>query len=392
MRILALTALFLIHFGSAQFAAAAGPPLCSTIFSGAPWGTLRPDFKHNTGYTKEIPQSTAIKNQCNLGTCHMHSWLASIEKSYAQRTGDVITLSNHYESAQQLLNRSLAQLKFKDLKVKIELGASPLISRDSILEYGVIPEGVWSPKTEFYKNPTAQKIQEYLENIVARSKWLAEKATTPAERIHHLETGAQQIKDLLNDVIGDLPTQFEYQGRSWTPQEFAKTYFSFFEGPQTMMLVQRIRNKPTSESIEGIDTKINTDIDTVETKTASLIDQGSMVYLSYEHHAEYVDKSSGIMSIRAFYTPSYAKPLNREARDAFKKNDGGHAVQIIGYERNPETGQIIKWKIKNSWGTGSGDEGYYHMYNDYFRAFTKGVTFTTENLRPIPLKMPVKSQ
>jgi bleomycin hydrolase len=389
MKYLFFTALFLIQFGAAQFAEAAGPPLCQNIFSGTPWGTLRPDFKHNTRYTKEIPQEVEIKNQCNLGTCHLHSWLASMEKTYTRRTGDVMPLSNHYLSAQQILNRSLMQLHNSDNRADIELGAGSLNSRDSILQYGVIPEGIWTPKTEFYKNPTAQKMTEYFENIIARTKSYVAKAKTPEQKQEALAYGEEQLKSLFNDFVGELPTEFNWKGQQWTPQQFAKEYFSFIEGPQKQMIILAKRKGMTYAEQVKSDTKVYTDLNSVEATAAQLIDRGQMVYLAYDHHAEYADKASGILSIRAFYTPSYAKPLNRELREQFGKNDGGHAVQIIGYERDPQTGKILKWKIKNSWGKTSGDEGYYHMYDDYFRAFAKSITYSEMN-PGVSLKMSVK--
>jgi bleomycin hydrolase len=360
------------------------------IFVDTPWGELRRDFQHNTHYTKEIPQETAIKNQCNLGTCHLHSWLASMEKTYTMRTSEVLTLSNQYMSAQQFLARSIIQLKAtKENEVKVELGAGPFNSRDSILEYGVIPEGLWTPKTEFYKNPQAQIFKEYTENIIGRTKALAEKTEDPAQKQAIIQSGIQQLRKLHSDFVGELPKKFEWEGRQWTPQEFAKAKFSFFLGPQTQMIINASRKAmPHAEQV-GKDKRIYTDMDSVESMAADLIDQGRMVYLSYEHHAEYVNKATGILSIRAFYTPDYAKPLNRELREQFEKNGGGHAVQIIGYERHPQTGHIVKWKIKNSWGEQSGDEGYYHMYDDYFRAFTKSITYQEAN-PAVSLKMPVK--
>ncbi|WP_413293919.1 C1 family peptidase [Bdellovibrio sp. HCB185ZH] len=382
--------LFLSQFGTLSTAVAAGPPLCSMIFADTPWGELRRDFQHNDHYTKEIPQDTAIKNQCNLGTCHLHSWLGAMEKTYTLRTGEVMTLSNHFMSAHQMLTRSIMQLKTGEENVaKVELGAGPLNSRDSILVYGVIPDGLWTPKTEFYKNPQAQVLKEYTENIIGRTKSLAAKVKDPAQKKALIEKGVEQLRQLHRDFVGELPKTFQWEGRQWTPQEFAYKKFSFFLGPQTQMIINANRKAmPYTERVEK-DKRVYTDMDSVEKMATQLIDRGSMVYLSYEHHHEYVDKPTGIMSIRAFYTPDYAKPLTREQREKFDKNGGGHAVQIIGYERHPQTGHIVKWKIKNSWGENSGDEGYYHMYDDYFRAFAKGITY--QEIDPaITLKMPVK--
>ncbi|WP_374032701.1 hypothetical protein [Bdellovibrio bacteriovorus] len=105
---------------------AGGAPLCAEVFQiQAPkeiiWGSLRTEFKHHTRYTVELKQSTPIKNQCNLGTCHLHSWMSHLERSYEQKTGQTLTLSNEYLSARHWLERSLQRLEKPSKEVDIKL-------------------------------------------------------------------------------------------------------------------------------------------------------------------------------------------------------------------------------------------------------------------------------
>lgn len=48
---------------------------------------------------------------------------------------------------------------------------------------------------------------------------------------------------------------------------------------------------------------------------------------------------------------------------------------IVGYDLDAVTGKVIKYKIQNSWGQKSGDQGFYHMYADYFRAFVNRIHY-----------------
>jgi bleomycin hydrolase len=88
------------------------------------------------------------------------------------------------------------------------------------------------------------------------------------------------------------------------------------------------------------------------------------------------------MSIDAFHVPDGAKPLPISVRRHYNLNGRGHAVQIVGYELDPSTGKVLKWKIKNSWGVDSGDNGYYHMYRDYFRTFVTGIAYFSDADEP----------
>ena len=61
----------------------------------------------------------------------------------------------------------------------------------------------------------------------------------------------------------------------------------------------------------------------------------------------------------------------------------GHVVVVTGYDLDQKTGKISKFKIKNSWGMKAGDNGYYHMYRDYFRVFVKAVAVPPEEVRAL---------
>jgi bleomycin hydrolase len=88
-----------------------------------------------------------------------------------------------------------------------------------------------------------------------------------------------------------------------------------------------------------------------------------------------VKADQGIMSISAFHVPENAHPLSRAERKEMGINAGLHAVQIVGYDWDPQSGKIVKWKIKNSWGEKSGDAGFYHMYADYFHEYATTISF-----------------
>lgn len=374
MRSLILSALLFFL----PFSAMAGAPLCSEVFQithETPWGTLRSDFKHNTKYSVELQQGTSIKNQCNLGTCHLHSWLSHLERSYEMKSGEVLTLSNQYVSAKHWLQRSMQRLASPDKKFEVSLGAGPLVSRESLLQYGLIPEGVWQPKADFMVNPQAKVMNQYLENIIVRTKWQAEKSLDSAGKEAALNQGREQIRNLFRQMVGEIPENFMWRGKSWTPRDFAQSYFASFEGPTLQMIVNNNRKSTPQYKSTKQGSQLAVNLETLESTTRALLDKGEAVYLAYDHHAEYVDAATGIISIRAFHIPSYARPPTRQMRESFEANSGGHAVQIVGYEVDPRTNRVIKWKIRNSWGNKKGDEGFYHMYDDYFRAFAKSVTF-----------------
>ena len=70
-----------------------------------------------------------------------------------------------------------------------------------------------------------------------------------------------------------------------------------------------------------------------------------------------------------------------DVRALAQKDLGGHAVLVTGYVDNTKLpagiaagsggGYLI---IKNSWGTGSGDGGYFYVPYDYIKTYATGLT------------------
>jgi bleomycin hydrolase len=43
-------------------------------------------------------------------------------------------------------------------------------------------------------------------------------------------------------------------------------------------------------------------------------------------------------------------------------------MSFTAYDRPDPKKEIVKYKVENSWGAGSGDHGFLHMYMNWFRA------------------------
>jgi bleomycin hydrolase len=341
------------------------------------FGTLRKDFALDPRYKVEIPDQSDIKNQCNLGTCHLHSWVSLLEHDFKSAVHEDIKISTHYLSIRHWIRQSLELLDSDSGdQVDIQLGANVFGSRRSILSSGIIPDEAWTGSRDFQSATLSDRITEYVKNITARAKWQINKQTdrSKAEKIREKAEG--DILNIFENLVGKIPTTFSFRGKEFTPMSFQKKFFPELNKPITNIVVSADRKSPTTLNQSGqLFTVISANIDTVESVLKNLLDRGQNVYLSYDHNAEFVDAKSGIMSISAFNLPSGAGPLSRDQRNFFEISSGGHAVQIVGYDYDQKTNKIIKWKIKNSWGEKSGDHGYYHMFNDYFRAFVRGISF-----------------
>ena len=353
--------------------------VCTDLFEQPIYGTVRGDFVYNTHYTKEITSVGEIKNQCTLGTCHLFAWTSKLESDYKNKTNHEIKISADYLSAQRWLNSSLELVEKGLLESKPKLGNTTAFSRDLIIEFGVMPEGIWSPRVGFSLAANVKNLERYLQNILSRIKVeMKDLKDDSAEKKALVEKAKQQIRSLFKNMVGSPPDQFVYEGKTYTAKEFQQAFFPELSNPLTVL--EAANNRKDKEGIlkqskKNVNIMENVSLDKIEKKIIELIDKNQPVALSYYHDGAFIDKETGNMSFRALFFPSEARPLSRAVRSDKGLNEGGHAVVIVGYDLDAVTGKVIKYKIQNSWGQKSGDQGFYHMYADYFRAFVNRIHY-----------------
>jgi len=357
---------------------------CQQVFqTTVAYGQLRPDFEHNTHYSNEVLFQSDVKDQCNLGTCHLHAWVSSLEHDYKDNHGgNEIKLSMHYLTASYWLEQSLKAISNNDNNIVIDLGSNGFASRDFILRAGLMPAAAWTPTTSFQEGAKASRLNEALQNIIARTKWQRDNEIDPKKKNEIIAEGQKQVINVFSNFIGKFSDTFEFNGKTYTTQEFASTFFPQLQKKVVLMAV--VANPQTKVTNYKNQTFIQTNIDQIEKTMREVIDHYQNVFLGYDHKSAYMDAKTGIMSIAAFETPEAGLPLSAIQKQYFSIPMSGHAVQVVGYDLDPRTNKVIKWKIKNSWGTKTGDHGYFHMYDDYFRHFSEQISFNESLHIPLP--------
>jgi|GEM_PF-5387286 len=103
------------------------------------------------------------------------------------------------------------------------------------------------------------------------------------------------------------------------------------------------------------------------------IDRGENIWIAYQNNSIAIDQT-GIMAMEYKKTFPFASIKNKFERAIFQYDDGGHAVQIVGYIKDPKTNGLVLWIIKNSWGIAAGNNGYYYMYKSYAHNYLRYAT------------------
>lgn len=331
-------------------------------------GQIRPDFHHNTNYTKVIDKKGSIKDQCNLGTCPLMAATSYLERSFEKRNSHSIELSTEYLAAKRWMEAALEAFQKLDDSIVPELGLHLDITFSKILQYGLVPASAWQGGTKFQSREVTDRMNGYIKNIIANAKWESQKQEDPKVKFEIINEARHNIHEVFESVLGTLPKEFQYEGQTFTPQTFAKRYF-----PELMTPLIRIQMLPKPENrtevyrdLDDRITSVSANAKDLELAIRSLIDSNIGVKLAYHHDANFYDPKTGILSNEAFHVPKWAKPLSAEQRKRFGEKTAAHAVEIVGYELDPKTNRVVKWLIKNSWGIMSADKGFMHMYRDYF--------------------------
>jgi bleomycin hydrolase len=342
------------------------------------YGQLRSDFVHSDHYDVEIKSPFGVKNQCATPFCHLYAWTADIENP-----GQIET-STEYVGAAYLLQSAIKALAAGDAHFASKLGSNPLNSIEIIRAVGLVPKDVWKGVKDFNMSVPFSRITEALQNIIANAVSQRAIEKDPAKQIEINWIAHEQIVEVIRGLVGELPTSFEYQGEVHTPLSFAEKYFPELQRPIISLNAAPIKNASTVGESTDKGLFIAADVETLERTARAVLDSGQPIWLSYQHRRQFVDDKTGIMTVDGFNYPELAQPTPRTTRLKLNMWEGAHAVLLVGYELDPQTGKVRKWKIQNSWGGKIGDQGVFHMYADYFENFALGVTYLDDGKVPIP--------
>lgn len=99
------------------------------------------------------------------------------------------------------------------------------------------------------------------------------------------------------------------------------------------------------------------------------------------HTPIYTDKKRGIMDQALFNYKliDYNAEQGKASRILFKQSLMTHAMTITGVHLDKE-GNPVRWRVENSWGKTTGQDGYYVMDHEYFKEYVYQIVVDGEEL------------
>lgn len=325
-----------------------------------------------------------VKDQCKWGSCWTFSSTSYLEFLYKKEFNKEIELSADYTYHMHLYEQ--ARFYVMGYHDKIKEGGHYEDYR-FLSKYGLIPESVWSPDPK-YKKENKEEIKEKLLSLRNRLRREKSKVKSKIERDELEQRYMNIIKETIFGRDQGPPSEFEFEGKYYTPESFFKERFEIFVNffHSTRFVNPRLKNykkdiKKPLETMSNIGSFFRHKIDFLKTdkkqKLEALksikkaIDNGEPVLLdhkTFERGSSFVNDFEEKVLVRSNHR------FGTDSSTNYKTNNMSHQQVIVGYELD-KNGDIASLKLLNSWGEHNGLKGYYYLDREYFIRFAKRVIF-----------------
>ena len=240
-----------------------------------------------------------------------------------------------------------------------------------VMKYGVVPANVM-PETLSANNTSAMATQ--LKTLLRRDGLKLREL--PARELQQAKT--QMLKDVYHVLalcLGVPPTEFEWKGRTYTPQSFYKELLGYDLEHNYVMLM----NDPCREYGKVYEIQydrhlydgqnwlyVNLPIERIKEMAIASIKANKAMYFSCDV-AKFLDRNKGVADLRNFdYESLLGVDLSMDKRERVMTHASGssHAMTLIAVDL--KDGKPQKWMVENSWGASSGYKGNIIMTDEWF--------------------------
>ena len=375
---------------------AASPFAGATYFEAPAFDEPKIENPDSTGFTFtdviKIP-TTPVKDQNKSGTCWAFSGLSTLEDNVLKNTGKELDLSEMFVVRNAYIDKAKKYMRMNG-KINFAQGGSFADVLEMTRLYGAVPEEAYAglnygeAKHSHYE--MAEALEAYLNAVLARgmknsklsSAWLP------------------GFIGILDAYLGPAPENFTYNGKSYTPQSFAKemgitpenfeVYTSYTHHPFYESFVLEIpdnwlwstcRNVPMEELQAICDNALENGYSVMWAADVSeggfkwrkgyalLPDDKDQKDMTDTELSRWVklddkDRDNAKYDIKG---PVKEKKVTQESRqqtfDNYETTDD-HGMVIVGTATDQEGNKY--YKVKNSWDTNQIYDGYFYVSVPYF--------------------------
>lgn len=371
----------------------------------------------------ELPKSK-IYNQNESLRCWIHAGINLIKNNVASNLNveeseyalsvNYLSFLDKLEKSNSVYNRIIEKEDFDyDKEIKEHYLQSAVYEggyfeyfRALVNKYGIVPECVMKDVAESKDSLTLRTL--FKEKVKKDIFCLLElkKTGNPEKLQEEKERMLSQNYNLLAKCLGELPFQFDYEYktkdgkcvmiRNITPKEFANRYLTMNLNdlvgianiPMYNKDYYKLYQKKHTENVFNhsyVET-LNMPIHVLKELAMKQIKDGIPVYFACDMK-KMRDRELGIMDSELYnYKAVFSiELLTKEEALSMYDIDYQHVMLLTGV--HVENDHPIRWKVEDSYGSETHQEGYYIMNDNFFEDFVFEVIIDKKYLSQEQLKM-----
>jgi bleomycin hydrolase len=366
-------------------------------------GPLQAQEKKDSSYqftlVKELPH-TSVKDQNRTGTCWSFASSSFIESELLRMGKPEVDLSEMF-----LVNHCYRDKadRYVRMQGNTNFGGGGLLHDILYVmkNYGLVPESAYPGLNYGEKKHVHGEVDDLLKNMVTSVVQNKNRKITPV-----WSTAFQKSADA---YFGDLPEEFKYEGKKYTPKTFVSDYCgginpddyieitSFTHHPFYQQFVlevpdnwlwEKLYNVPLSELQQIIDNSLDkgftvgwaADVSekgfATSKKGVAVVPETSKADMTDAEITKW-EKLSDADKEKELYKlskPGKEKVITQELRQAAfdsQETTDDHAMHIIGLAKDQKG--TTYYKIKNSWGPYNSYDGYFYASAAYIQYKTTAI-------------------
>ena len=257
-------------------------------------------------------------------------------------------------------------------------GVADLATKYGVIPADIMPETYVSNSTSEFCGHLKRKLREFGITLREKSEAGMGEKQLQALKVEQLGT----VYRMLVMAYGVPPTQFTWKGKTYTPQEFFKTY-CINEGEDLNRDYVMLMNDPSRpyNKVYEIDYDrhvydghnwlyVNLPIEELEEIAIASLKDSCQMYFSCDV-GKFLDRNVGFADINNYdYGSLLGTTFGMNKKQRIETFDSGstHAMTLMAVDLD-DAGKARKWKVENSWGADSGQNGYIIMTDEWFREY-----------------------
>jgi len=319
-------------------------------------------------------ESSSVKSQGKTGTCWSFSTSSFIESEIYRLTKKNIDISEMYTVRNTYEDKAWNYV-MRQGKIQFSEGGLAHDVINSIRDNGLVPEIVFSGikfEDKIYNHSKiVPSVKIVLDSFIKNDK----DSMYPNWK--------KEVSKILDKEIGKTPIDFSFEGKTYTPQTFAKamkinaddyvTLTSFIHVPFNRSFVLNIPDNFSNGSM------YNLPIEKLVEITNNALDNGFTIALDVDVSEKTFSAKYGLAVLplniedneKSLKQIVEEKNVTQEYRQQEFENfdtTDDHLMHIVGIVKDQKGNQY--YKVKNSWGSNSkrvGNNGFIYMSIPYFK-------------------------